>query len=188
MQRLHEDDLAGHLLEQGNWQHLDLPAIAIEDGTIPIGPGKLFTRRENDVLHPERESQAALDRIKAEIGNLRFSAQYQQRPVPVASNLIKREWFRFYEQAPQPGAGDRIVQSWDIATMIGEANDYSVCTTWCMVNSDYYLMDVFRGRLPYPDLRRKVVALCARHNADAIVIEDAGPGMQLLQDLHHDLP
>jgi len=188
MQRLHEDDLAGHLLEHGNWQHLDLPAIAIEDGTILIGPDKPFVRRVGDVLHPERESHAALDRIKAEIGSLRFSAQYQQRPVPVAGNLIKRDWFRFYNEAPEPGPGDRIVQSWDIATMIGETNDYSVCTTWRMVKSDYYLLDVFRGRLSYPDLRRKVVALCARYNADTIVIEDAGPGMQLLQDLHHDLP
>src|SRR5262245_43914477 len=66
MQRLHEDDLAGHLIEQGNWHHLDLPAIAIEDCRIPTGPDKLFTRRAGDVLHPERESQAALDRIKAE--------------------------------------------------------------------------------------------------------------------------
>jgi hypothetical protein len=40
MQRLHEDDLAGHLLEQGNWEHLDLPAIATEDRTIPIGPSE----------------------------------------------------------------------------------------------------------------------------------------------------
>jgi len=187
MQRLHEDDLAGHLLEQGNWQHLDLPAIAIEDGTIPIGPGKLFTRRAGDILHPERESQAALERIKAEIGSLRFSAQYQQRPVPVAGNLIKRDWFRFYNEAPQE-PGDRIVQSWDIATMIGETNDYSVCTTWRMAKSDYYLTDVFRKRLPYPDLRRKVATLCARYHADTILIEDAGPGMQLLQDLQHELP
>jgi hypothetical protein len=188
MQRLHEDDLAGHLLEKGNWQHLDMPAIAIEDATIPIAAGKTIVRRAGDVLHPERESQAALDRIKAEIGSLRFSAQYQQRPVPVAGNLIQHDWFRFYDQAPEPHPGNRIVQSWDVATMIGEANDYSVYTTWCLVGSYYYLMHVFRGRLSYPDLWRKVAALCARYDADTIVIEDAGPGMQLLQDLHHDLP
>src|SRR5213593_1497498 len=37
MQRLHENDLAGHLLGQGGWEHLDLPAIAVEDSVIPIG-------------------------------------------------------------------------------------------------------------------------------------------------------
>src|SRR4029077_3976952 len=79
MQRLHEDDLAGHLLGQGNWHHLDLPAIAVEDSVIPIAPGKQFTRRRGEVLHAARESKDALERIKAEIGSLKFSAQYQQR-------------------------------------------------------------------------------------------------------------
>jgi len=55
MQRLHEDDLAGHLLRQGGWRHLDLPAIAVEDSIIPIGHGKVINRRCGDLLHPERE-------------------------------------------------------------------------------------------------------------------------------------
>jgi hypothetical protein len=62
MQRLHEDDLAGHLLGQGGWQHLDLPAIAVEDTVIPIGSGKQIIRRPGDLLHAERESKDALDR------------------------------------------------------------------------------------------------------------------------------
>src|SRR5262245_49225215 len=188
MQRLHENDLAGHLLGQGGWQHLDLPAIAVEDSIIPIGPGKLFTRRLGDVLHAERESHAVLERIKAEIGTLMFSAQYQQRPVPLEGNLVKRDWFRFYDQPPRPGPGDLVVQSWDIAMMTGEGNDYSVCTTWRMVKADYYLIDVFRGRLQYPDLRRKIASLVARYGANTVLIEKAGQGMTLLQDLRSDLP
>jgi hypothetical protein len=50
MQRLHENDLAGHLTGQGGWYHLDLPAIAVEDSVIPIGHGKQIARRVNDVL------------------------------------------------------------------------------------------------------------------------------------------
>ena len=76
MQRLHENDLAGHLLAQGGWEHLDLPSIALDDCVIPLGRGKVMTRRVGDILHPERESKDALDRIKAEIGSLQFSAQY----------------------------------------------------------------------------------------------------------------
>jgi predicted phage terminase large subunit-like protein len=188
MQRLHEDDLAGHLLRQGNWRHLDLPAVAVEDSVIPIGRDKVVSRRCGEVLHPERESKEALARIKAEIGSLMFSAQYQQRPVPLEGNLIRRDWFRFYDQLPDHRLGDRIVQSWDTAMMTGEANDYSVCTTWRMVGSDYYLVDVFRGRHPYPDLRRKVASLAARWGAETILIENAGPGMSLLQDLQRDTP
>jgi hypothetical protein len=122
MQRLHQHDLAGHLIEQGRWLHLDLPAIALDDSIIPIGHGKLITRRRGEVLHAERESKAVLDQIKAEIGSLMFSAQYQQRPVPLEGNLIRREWFRFYVQPPRPGL---VVQSWDVAMMTGEANDFS---------------------------------------------------------------
>jgi predicted phage terminase large subunit-like protein len=187
MQRLHEDDLAGHLIGQGGWQHLDLPAIAVEDSAIPIGPGKLITRRRGEILHAERESQEVLDRIKVEIGSLMFSAQYQQRPVPVEGNLVKRDWFRF-DQPPPPAPGDLVVQSWDVAMMTGEANDFSVCTTWRIVRADYYLIDVFRARLEYPELRRKIASLAARHGAGAILIEKAGPGITLLQDLRHDLP
>jgi predicted phage terminase large subunit-like protein len=187
MQRLHEDDLAGHLLDQGGWEHLDLPSIALEDSVIPLGRGKVMTRRVGDILHPERESKDALDRIKAEIGSLQFSAQYQQRPVPLEGNLIRRDWFRCYDPLPQ-GATTRCVQSWDIATMTGDTNDYSVCTTWQIIKRDYYLVDVFRGRLQYPDLRRKVASLAAQHEAGTILIENAGPGMALLQDLWRDLP
>jgi predicted phage terminase large subunit-like protein len=112
-----------------------------------------------------------------------------KRPVlPLEGNLIRRNWFRFYVQAPAPGSGDRIVQSWDIATMTGEANDFSVCTTWLMAKSDYYLLDVFRARLPYPDLRRKIAILAEKFGAEAILIENAGPGMPLLQDLKRDTP
>src|SRR6266481_1394243 len=51
MQRLHENDLAGYLLGQGGWEHLDLPAIAVEDSVIPIGPAKMITRRRGEILH-----------------------------------------------------------------------------------------------------------------------------------------
>jgi predicted phage terminase large subunit-like protein len=187
MQRLHESDLAGHLLGQGGWTHLDLPAIAVEDSVIQLGHGRVRTRRVDDVLHPERESKDALDRVKAEIGSLQFSAQYQQRPVPLEGNLIRRDWFRHYSHLPQDCA-KRIVQSWDIAMMTRDANDYSVCTTWWIIKADFYLVDVFRARLQYPDLRRKLASLAAKHGAGTVLIENAGPGMALLQDLWRDPP
>ena len=187
MQRLHENDLAGHVLAQGGWERLDLPAIALEESVIPLGQGRVKVRRVGDILHPERESKETLERIKVEIGSLKFSAQYQQRPVPLEGNLIRRDWFRYYDDLPQAST-KHIVQSWDIAMMTGDTNDYSVCTTWWKIKSDYYLVDVFRGRLQYPDLRRKLAKLAAKHGTNTILIENAGPGMALLQDLWRDLP
>ncbi len=188
MQRLHEDDLAGHLIEKGSWEHLNLPAIADEDNNIQIGPDKSFTRRQGDVLHANFESQASLDRTRAELGSLKFSAQYQQRPVPLGGNFIQRDWFRSYDQLPPHTPGDQIVQSWDVASTIGDTSHYSVCTTWRIMGADYYLIDVFRGRLSYPDLRRRVPALAEKYATTVILIERAGPGLTLLQDLREDQP
>ena len=105
MQRLHEDDLAGHLLRQGGWNHLNMPAIALEEETIELGRGRTHVRRSGDILHPERESREALEAIKAEVGSLLFSAQYQQQPVPVEGNLIRRSWFPAYDALPAGPAG-----------------------------------------------------------------------------------
>jgi len=183
MQRLHEEDLAGHLIEKGGWERLDLPAIAVEDQDVMIKPGKVHRRKEGDVLHPERESRETLERIKAEIGSLQFSAQYQQSPVPREGNLIKREWVKSYDAAPERGTGVKIVQSWDIATTTGDHSDYSVCTTWAIKRKEFYLLDVWRDRVEFPDLRRKVVSLALRHDAQTVLIERAGPGLHMVQDL-----
>ena len=59
--------------------------------------------------------------------------------------------------------------------MTGDQNDYSVCTTWRADKDDVYLLEVFRGRLEYPDLRRKVIALAEVRRPATILIEDEGP-------------
>ena len=188
MQRLHEDDLAGHLIRQGGWDHLDMPAIALEHEIIELGHNRSHSRRIGDVLHPERESRKALEAIKAEVGSLLFSAQYQQRPVPVEGNLIRRSWFKAYDNLPANSFETKIVQSWDVAMMTGGQYDYSVCTTWLTHRNDAYLIHVYRDRLEYPDLRRKVIALATEYRVTTILIEDAGPGMNLLQDLRATMP
>jgi predicted phage terminase large subunit-like protein len=165
-----------------------MPAIALEDEIIELGHGKTHVRRSGDVLHPERESREALEAIKAEVGSLLFSAQYQQRPVPLEGNLIRRSWFLAYDNLPASPSWTRIVQSWDVAMMTGGQNDYSACTTWLTHKNDAYLLHVYRGRLEYPELRRKVIGLAAEHRATTVLIENAGPGMNLLQDLRAAMP
>jgi len=82
----------------------------------------------------------------------------------------------------------RIVQSWDVAMMTGGQNDYSACTTWLTHKNDAYLLHVYRGRLEYPELRCKVIGLAAEHRATTVLIENAGPGINLLQDLRAAMP
>lgn len=184
MQRVHVDDLVGYVLEKDSgWVHLDLPAIADEEQTIPIGPNEVHHRQIGEILHSDRESQETLDKIRADMGTAAFSAQYLQRPVPVEGNLVKWEWFRFYACPPAKVADGRIIQSWDTASKAGELNDYSVCTTWLMKGDDYYLFDVVRERLEYPALKKRVIDLARRKGAHSVLIEDKGSGTQLIQDL-----
>jgi predicted phage terminase large subunit-like protein len=184
MQRLHQDDLAGHLREQGGW---DCLAIALDDETIPLGYGRTRLRLAGDILHPERESRAALEAIKAEIGSDAFSAQYQQLPIPPGGAMIKRHWVRRYTQPPQRHEILQFIQSWDTAMKGGPANDWSVCTTWAQT-SDFrmYLLDVWRDRVDYPTLRTTVRALYAKWKPHAVLMEDAGSATGLIQELEYD--
>jgi predicted phage terminase large subunit-like protein len=181
MQRLHEDDLAGVLLRSSDeWTVLSLPAIAEQDEQIPIGNGQVHLRHAGDVLHPQREPREVLESLRAQLGAETFAAQYQQQPVPPGGAMIKRDWVRRYDQLPMSG---RVIQSWDIANKQGEDNDYSVCTTWLICDNRYYLVDVLRGRFDFPTLRRKVAEQAKLHKASQVLIEDAGFGTALIQEL-----
>lgn len=183
MQRLHEADLTGHLLEKGEFELLSLPAIATSDEIVPISNDASYRRLIGEALHPARESFDTLQGIKSSIGSRIFEAQYQQAPMPTAGNLFKANWIKRYASIPPREAFSDVVQSWDTATKIGEANDYSVCTTWGVAHNIYYLLDVLRDRWEFPDLLRTVAAHATCYRVNTVLIEDANSGAALLQSL-----
>jgi predicted phage terminase large subunit-like protein len=186
MQRLHQDDLVGHVLEQEDWDLVRLPAIAEEDEThIIVSPSRTRTvrRRIGDALHPERESEETLGHLRRTLGEYNFAGQYQQRPAPLGGGLVKADWFRTYVPGEEPATFDRIIQSWDTANKSTELSDYSVCTTWGQKNKRLYLLHVFRKRLDYPDLKRAVRNQAAQFRPTNILIEDKASGTQLIQEL-----
>ena len=190
MQRLHPDDLVGHLLEQGGWRHLNLPAIAETECDIALGNSRCHHRRIGDLLHPERENQAALYELKTSMGSMEFSAQYQQAPIPLGGNLIKWDWFKFYNTPPSPRPGDRLIVSWDTAMSSNELADFSACVVLLVRGETVYVLDVTRARLEYPDLKRAVISLHQRWRqtgiAYSLLIEKKGSGLSLLQDLYRE--
>jgi len=183
MQRLHEDDLAGHLLGMGGWDHLNLPAVAKEREEIGLVGGRVHIRNPGDVLHPEREPRETLAEIQRELGAHNYSAQYLQAPVPADGTLVKKEWLRRYEAAPEKRPGDIIVQSWDTASKEGVLNDHSVCITALVRLNTVYILDVFKRQLDFPALLRQVQMQAERFSPDILLIEDAASGQQLIQML-----
>jgi predicted phage terminase large subunit-like protein len=187
MQRLHEDDLSGHLIEKGGFDVIALPAIAIEHERWRLSDGRTFRRKAGEALHPERESLATLAGTAANQGSRVFQSQYQQAPVPAGGNLFKRTWIRRHQALPDLTLAE-IVQCWDTATGIGKANDYSVCTTWAILNKLYYLLDAHRGRWEFPDLVKQVLGSAERWRATTVLVEDASSGAALLQTLRPNCP
>src|ERR1700736_2846771 len=189
MQRLHEDDLVGHVLAQEEWEVIRFPAIAEEDEVHEIktilGP-QIFTRRRGDALHPEREPLETLDRIRRTIGEYNFAGQYQQSPAPLGGGLVKAEWFKRYSERDRPERFDRIVQSWDTANKATELSDFSVCTTWGVKGKNLFLLGLFRRRLEYPALKRAVREQQSLFGANEVLIEDKASGTQLIQELIAD--
>jgi predicted phage terminase large subunit-like protein len=182
MQRLHEDDLVGHLLQTGDWEVVAIPAIATEARNFQLNDlGLTHHRRAGNVLHPEREPLRILEEIKRAQGTLTFSAQYQQAPIPIAGNIIKREWIRYFSEPPQ--TFDRTIASWDTASTISEKADYSVGTVWGCKGLNYFLLDLVRGRWEFPELRRHVQGLTERWQVNQTIIEDTETGRALAQDL-----
>lgn len=182
MQRLHEDDLAGHLLRLSGYYELRLPAIATHDELIPLTRGRFHQRREGCVLSPRRRSRAFFELRRAQEPYV-FAAQYQQDPVGRIGAFVQPEWFGVYDEAPRNGL---TVQSWDTAIKTTVRSDWSVGITARYYQGRWYILDVFRKRVEYGELLSVIRESCARFGVDHLLIEDAASGQQLIQQLRSD--
>ncbi len=133
MQRLHEDDLVGHVLAQEPWEVVCFPAIAEADEVHRIetiwGPrmlhapaGRGLASRARAARHPRPHPPD--DR------RIQFRRPVSAIPAPLGGGLVKAEWFKRYGENERPERFERIVQSWDTANKATELSDFSVCTTW----------------------------------------------------------
>ena len=144
MQRLHEQDLTGHLLERASgYEHLCLPA-EYEPTERVTGIGWRDPRTEpGELLWPERFSASAVASLKAELGSYAAAGQLQQRPAPLEGGLFKRNWFEVVRAAP---VNARRVRYWDKAGS-QDKGDY---TAGALVARDgdgvYYIEDMVRGQ------------------------------------------
>jgi predicted phage terminase large subunit-like protein len=183
MQRVHQDDLAGYLQEQGGFEVLNLPAIAQRDETYELGDGRLHRRRKGELLHPEHEPAHVLAELKREMGPIAFSAQYQQSPIPPGGRIIKRKWLTPYDEVHcEPG--DRIIMSWDIALSETETGDYSACVVLLRRLEVFYVLEVLRGRFPFDTLMQKVMEVKRRYaSGSTLLIEDSPISRGLIQNL-----
>jgi predicted phage terminase large subunit-like protein len=118
--------------------------------------------------------------------------------ITLAGKLFKREWLAKTFAAIPPDTAEpwkyaaetlgvyTIVQSWDFAARAKETNDRSVCTTWGCTPRGWLLLDVWAGRLTFPDLKRQAIALAEKWRCFEVLVEDASSGIGLIDELKRD--
>jgi predicted phage terminase large subunit-like protein len=186
MQRLHADDLVAHVQQSEPWEVISFPVIAEQDQTYrlatPYGPQRI-DRKAGDILHEAILSRAKLENLRRGMTEYNFAAQFQQDPQPPSGVIVKRDWLKFYTPADKPNRFDQVFQAWDTAVKNTELANYSVCTTWGVKNRKLYLLDVFRRKVEFPDLKRAVRQQAELHDPQVVLIEDKSSGSSLIQDL-----
>lgn len=183
MQRMHEDDLTGHALDDLRaWNRLTIPAETDTKRTFSLHGGEVYSMRPGELMMPTRLGRAQLDEVKAGSGSRLYNAQYLQDPTPAGGLTFKRDWLRYKTVERQ--AGDRVIQAWDCANKVGEANDYSVCITALVRKRTILILDVLRARLEFPDLKKTAISLARTYRPNRLLIEDAASGQQLIQMLN----
>ncbi len=199
MQRLHQSDATGALMEQG-WEHLVLPAEFERKTIIQVGHYKRIVE-QGELLQPKRESKEILANLRAQMGSYAFAGQYQQRPAPAGGGIFKRDSIRAYPANRPLPRFEYIIQSYDTAFTESTQNDPTAFTAWGIFSigdSDdkserkygALLMDAWQLRMEYPELRKKaMLEYKTRYGegdgkcADVILIEAKGSGLSLVSDL-----
>jgi predicted phage terminase large subunit-like protein len=144
-------------------------------------------RAEGEALWPERFSVQALEGTRRQIGSASFISLYQGHPSAASGTVFRREWFRCYRE-PLPSF-QKIAQSWDTAFgKSASSGDYSVCTTWGTNNNGHYLLSLWRGRVDFPQLKYQVTSQAQQWKPHSILLEDAGSGQSLIQELRLATP
>ena len=150
MQRLHENDLTGHILSEDlGYEHLCLPAIA-ETKTVVTFPisGKEIVREAGDILNEGRFNGEVLDGLKKSMGSVQFAGQFQQTPAPAEGIIFKREWLHsFYTAAPRTTD----IQSWDMAFTKSEGSAKVAGYVLGKHGADIYIKDLVNDKMDFTE-------------------------------------
>jgi predicted phage terminase large subunit-like protein len=181
MTRWSQRDLTAQVLkaaasrEGDQWEVIDFPAI-LPDG----GP-----------LWPEFWSLKELEVLREELPSSKWQAQYMQQPTSDNSAIIKREWWKIWEDESPPYC-EYLIQSWDTAFTKNERSDYSACTTWGVFyqpddtgveQANIIALNAFKKRMEFPELKMRAYEEYQEWEPDALIVEAKASGAPLVFEL-----
>lgn len=194
MQRLHEDDLTGHILASdagSDWVHLMLPMrYEPERATIlyPNAIGWSDPRTEaGELLTPERYDERSVARLEKQLGPYGSAGQLAQRPEPKGGGILKRDWWQDWTNENYPSV-EYVLASIDTAFTEKEENDPSAMTVWGVFTNEYdipqvILMNAWTERLELHDLVEKIAKTARRFKVDHMLIENKASGISVSQEI-----
>ena len=185
MQRLHEDDLSGHVLKTQHYEHINLPIeySSKQDESLKSNTSLGFKdprTKEGQVLWPERFSEKSIDELRSTLGE-EADAQLNQDPKPKSGGLFPRDNWKHYDSSPSDIL--ELILFIDAAQKPGVSNDYSIFATWARTHNGYYLLDLLREKTDAPLLQSLTENNFNKWRHNAIVIEDKSAGSSLIQYL-----
>lgn len=185
MQRLNADDLTGNLMENhvGGYRQIVIPAVETAD----VKPSFLSKFYDGKTLWPSLFPKKVLDEYLANMLDDEYAGQYLQTPVLTTGRTWQPEWFQKWEgQLPSNVQG--YVMSWDTAFKDKAKSDYSSCAVFLVLqNNKYILVEIYRDKLKFPDLKEVNKSLIQKYRPMSVLIEDKASGQSLIQELERDV-
>ena len=201
MQRVHERDLSGVLLDEGGWEHLCLPTEFAPARRCKTSLGFEDPRtHEGELLQPERFGPEEVKQAKIDLGPYGYAGQHDQTPSPATGGLFKNEWWRFWRHAWEaeiPELRDRTVIlpirfnskvfSWDMNFKEGKGLDLVAGGVWGEDGASQYLLDLFWEQVGFIDSLEGLKKQAAKHpDYSAILVEDKANGSAIMQVLRKE--
>lgn len=203
MQRLHESDVSGRILELGGWEHVCLPAEydGMKRRTVLFDDGYDPREQKGSLLWPERFGEKELTALKQQLGEYGTSGQLQQDPVPAGGGILKTEHFQLWPTTAHMPQFEFVLQSYDCAFTERTSGDPTACIALGVFSHKgqrhAMLVDAWDEHLSYPDLRQKAIddwhakyggdtranPPTKARKADMVLVEAKASGQSLLQDL-----
>jgi predicted phage terminase large subunit-like protein len=181
MTRWGKRDLTGQVLKAAaqrdgdDWEVVEFPAILPSDKP----------------LWPEFWSYEELSALRNELPNSKWQAQYQQNPTSESAAIIKRDWWKIWEEEDPPHCSYTLM-AWDTAFEKSSRADYSAMTLWGVFehpddNGTYQtniiLLNAFRDRMEFPELKKKAIEHYRDWEPDSVIIEKKASGAPLIYEM-----
>ena len=185
MQRVHEDDLSGFLLDRETrtkYRHICIPATN-EDGNIKPKSLEKFYNQETGLFWEDRFSRKILDDYKSALGTYGYAGQLQQTPTPLDSGMIHKDWFKIDRYRVDEAIVNFVI---DPAYTANEKNDPSALLAYTYKDNKWQIVDCINVYKEFPELVKFIPQWVKKNgytNRSRIYVEPKASGKSIVQTL-----